>query len=76
MPKISDSCRYFIFDQIKKKKRANLQLTVVLFIQKIVTKLSKMWVWDPASEIRDLETTCFGSRISASDPQHWPQPFV
>jgi hypothetical protein len=25
-----------------------------LFTQKIVIKLSKIWVWDPGSEVRDL----------------------
>jgi hypothetical protein len=30
--------------------------------QKIVTKLSKIWVWDPGSEIREPEKTYSGSR--------------
>jgi hypothetical protein len=33
-----------------------------LFTQKIVSKLSKIWIWDPGSEIRDPEKTCPGSR--------------
>jgi hypothetical protein len=31
---------------------ANLQRIIVLFTQKIVTKLSKIWVGDPESGIR------------------------
>jgi hypothetical protein len=38
---------------LKKKIWANFQRIVELFTQKIVTKLSKVWVWDPGSEIRD-----------------------
>jgi hypothetical protein len=41
---------------IKKKIWANF------FAQKFVTKLSKIWVWDPGSEIRDPEKTYSGSR--------------
>ncbi len=40
---------YFIFEMLKKKIRANFQRIIELFIQKIVTKLSKIWVWDPGS---------------------------
>ncbi len=32
---------------------ANFQRITELFTQKIVTKLSTIWVWDPRSEIRD-----------------------
>jgi hypothetical protein len=46
---------------------------------KIVSKLSKIWVRDPGSEIRDPEKTYSGSGIQGSkmhripnpDPQHW-----
>jgi hypothetical protein len=31
---------------------ANFQIIIELFSRKIVTKLSKIWVWDPGSEIR------------------------
>jgi hypothetical protein len=34
---------------LKKKIWANFQRIVELFTQKIVTKLSKIWVWDPGS---------------------------
>ncbi len=29
------------------------ELPIELFTQKVITKLSKIWVWDPGSEIRD-----------------------
>jgi hypothetical protein len=41
---------------------ANFQRIIELFTQKIVTKPSKIWVWDPGSEIRDPEKTHSGSR--------------
>ncbi len=50
--------KYFIFEMLKKKIWSNFQRIKELF-PKIVTKLSKIWVLDPGSEIRDL------------DPQHW-----
>ncbi len=58
---------------LKKKIWANFQRIIELFTQKIVTKLSKIWVWDPRAEIRDPEKTYSGSRIQGSnpDPQHW-----
>jgi hypothetical protein len=37
----------------KKKIWANFQRILELIIQNIVTKLSKIWVWDPRSEIQD-----------------------
>ncbi len=47
---------------LKKKIWANFQRIIELFTQKIITKLSKIWVWDPGSEIRDPEKTYPGSR--------------
>ncbi len=44
---------YFIFKMLKKKICASFQRIIELFTQKIVTKLSKIWVWDPRSGIRD-----------------------
>ncbi len=44
---------------LKKKIWANIQRIIELFTQKIVTKLSKIWVWDPGS--RGQKGT--GSRI-------------
>jgi hypothetical protein len=37
---------------LKKKIWANFQRIIELFAQKIVNKLSKIWGWDPGSEIR------------------------
>jgi hypothetical protein len=54
---------YFIFEMLTKKIWANFQRIIELITQKIVTKLSKIWVWDPGSEIRDPEKTYSGSRI-------------
>jgi hypothetical protein len=44
---------YFSFEVLKKKIWTNFQTIIELFAQKIVTKLSKVWVWDPGSGIRD-----------------------
>ncbi len=41
------------FEVLKKKIWPNFQRIIALFTQKIVTKLLKIWVWDPGSEIRD-----------------------
>ncbi len=38
---------YFSFEVLKKKIWANFKRIVELFTQKIVTKLLKIWVWDP-----------------------------
>ncbi len=57
---------HFSFDVLKKKIRANFQRIIELFTQKIVNKVSKIWIWDPGSEIRDPEKTYFGSRIQES----------
>ncbi len=81
---------YFSFEVLKKKIWVNFQRIIELFAQKIVNKLSKIWVWhpgsgirDPGSEIRDPEKTYSGSRIQGSkrhripgpDPQHWSLPY-
>jgi hypothetical protein len=58
--------KYFSFEMLKKKILANFQRIIALYTQKIVTKLSKIWVWDPGSEIRDPEKTYSGSRIQGS----------
>jgi hypothetical protein len=44
---------YFSFEVVKKKIWANFQIIIELFTQKIVTKLSKIWIWDLGSGIRD-----------------------
>ncbi len=38
---------------LKKKIWSKFQKIIELFTQKIVTKLSKIWVWDPGTGIRD-----------------------
>ncbi len=43
---------YFIFEMLKEKIWAHFQRIMELFTQKIVTKLSKIWVCDPGSRIR------------------------
>ncbi len=40
---------YFIFEMLKKKIWANFQRIIELFTKKIVSKLSKIWIWDPGS---------------------------
>ncbi len=59
-PKIQN---YINFELVKKKIWANLQRILELSTQKIVIKLSKIWVWDPGSE-KNL------FRIPDPDPQH------
>jgi hypothetical protein len=56
---------YFSIDVLKKKIWPNFQRIIELFTQKIVNKLSKIWIWDLGS--RGQKGT--GSRIP--DPQHW-----
>jgi hypothetical protein len=56
------------FKRLKEKMWANFQRILELFTQKIESKLSKISVWDPGSEIRDPEKNLFrvpnsGSRI-------------
>jgi hypothetical protein len=59
---------------LKKKIWANCQRIIELFAQKIVTKLSKVWVWDPGSEIRDPEKTYSGSRGQKGTGSRNPDP--
>ncbi len=64
---------------LKEKICANFQRIVELFTQKIVTNLSKTWLWDPGSDIREKPFPDPGSRgqkgtgslIPDPDPQHW-----
>jgi hypothetical protein len=86
--KFNKIVNYFMFEMLNKKIWDNFQRVIELFTPKIVTKLSKIWVWDPGSEIRDPEKTYSGSRIQGSkrhripdpDPQHcifpWKQTLV
>ena len=43
---------YFIFENLKKKNLGQFSKNYRPFTQKIVSKLSKIWVWDPRSGIR------------------------
>jgi hypothetical protein len=65
---------YFIFEMLKTKIWANFQRIIELFTQTIVSKLSKIWVWDPGSEVRDPEKTYSGSRIQGSKRHRIPDP--
>jgi hypothetical protein len=64
---------------LKKKIWANFQRIIELFAKKIVTKISKVWVWDPGSgknlfripEPGSRGQKGTGSRIPDPDPQHW-----
>jgi hypothetical protein len=47
---------------LKKKIWANFQRMTEFFTQKFVTKLSKIWVWNPGSEIRKKPIPDPGSR--------------
>jgi hypothetical protein len=67
-----------IIEVLKKKIWANFQRIIELFTKKIVTKLSKIWIWDPRSGIRKKPIPDpgsrgqkgTGSRIPDPDPQH------
>jgi hypothetical protein len=71
---------------LKKKIWASFQRIIELVTKKLVTRLSKIWIWDPGSEIREPGKTYSGfqgsnstgsrisdpgSRILGPDPQHW-----
>jgi hypothetical protein len=70
---------YFIFEMLKKTKWPSFQRIVEFFTQKFVTKLYKIWVWDPGSGIRDpgSGTNLFQIRDpvpgvkKAPDPRSW-----
>jgi hypothetical protein len=47
--KFHKTANYFSFEVLKKKIWANFQRIIELFTQKIVTKHSKIWIWDPGS---------------------------
>jgi hypothetical protein len=53
---------YFSFEVLKKKIWANFQRIIELFTQKMVTKLSKIWIWDPGCGIRKKPIPDPGSR--------------
>ena len=47
---------------LKEKIWVNFQRIIELFTQKVVTKLSKIWVWDPGSGIGKKPIPDPGSR--------------
>ncbi len=53
---------YFIFELLKNKIWASFQRIRELFIQKIVNKLSKIWVWDPGSSKNQSRNPDQGSK--------------
>jgi hypothetical protein len=59
---------------LKKKIWPNFPRIIEVFTQKVVTKPSKIWVWDPGSEIRDPEKIYSGSRIQGSKRHRIPDP--
>jgi hypothetical protein len=63
----------------EEKNLGQFSRIIELFTQKFVTKLSKIWVWDPGSENPDPEKNLSRIRVQGSkshripdpDPQHW-----
>jgi hypothetical protein len=62
------------FEMLKKKMWANFQRFIELFTQKIVTMLSKIWVWDPGSG-KNLFRIQGSKRHRIPDPQHCMSTF-
>ncbi len=60
---------YFIFELLTKKSWAKFQRIIELFTQKVVIKLSKIWVWDPGSW-KNLFRIPGSKRHRIPDPQH------
>jgi hypothetical protein len=60
---------YFLYDE--EKNLAQFPRIIEVFTQKIVTKPSKIWVWDPGSEIRDPRS---GIRDPGSEIRKKPIP--
>jgi hypothetical protein len=53
---------YFSFEVLREKIWVNFLRILELFTQKVVTKLSKIWLWDPRSGIRKKTIPDPGSR--------------
>ncbi len=62
----------FSFEVLKKKIWANFQRIIEIFTQKIVTKLSKISIWDPGSGKKPIPDP--GSRIQGSKRHRIPDP--
>jgi hypothetical protein len=65
---------YFIFELVKKKLWANLQRIIELFTQKMVFKLSKIWVWDPRFGIWDPRSGILKKPIPDPGVKKAPDP--
>jgi hypothetical protein len=59
---------------LKKKIWANFQRITELFTRKIVTKLSKIWLWDPGFGIRDPGSGKYLFRIPDPGVKKAPDP--
>ncbi len=57
-----------------RKKLGQFSKNYRIFYPKIFNKLSKIWIWDPESEIRDPEKTYSGSRIPKLGVKKAPDP--
>jgi hypothetical protein len=67
---------YFIFEMLKKKIWPNFQIIIEVLTQKIFTKLSNIWVWDPGSGKNLLRIPDPGVKKAPDpDPQHWVNYF-
>ncbi len=71
---ISQNWKLFYFWNAEEKNFGQFSKNYRTLYPKIVTKLSKIWVWDPGSEIRDPEKTFSGSRIQGSKRHRIPDP--
>ncbi len=68
---------YFILELLNNKIWANFQRIIELIIPKIVTKLSKIWVWDPGSgKILSRIPSQGSKRHRIPDPQHCQGPIL
>jgi hypothetical protein len=57
---------YFSFEVLKKKIWASFQRIIELFTQKLVTKLSKIWLWDPEPGVKKAPDPGSGSATLVS----------
>ncbi len=59
---------------LKKKLLTSFQRIIEFFTQKFVTKLSKIWVWDPGAEIRDPAKNLFRIPVLGPGVKKAPDP--
>jgi hypothetical protein len=59
---------------LKKKMLPNFLRIIEFFTQNIAKQLSKIWVWDPGSKIRNTEKTYSGSRGQKGTGSRIPEP--